>query len=184
MKETPALARAAIIAAAVLAGVVTALLFSGVIVKTYRNPGSGMEPALPAGTHMLVVRGIAAKRGDIVAFRSPPDPRVTYVKRVVAAGGDTVEIRAKQLFVNGRAMVEPYAVHRDATVYPDSPMLPEPYRSRDQFGPFRVPQNALFVLGDNRDESADSRYWGAVPRDQLIGRPVALFSWKGVRKIQ
>jgi signal peptidase I len=96
----------------------------------------------------------------------------------VAVGGDTVEIRSKRLFVNGQAVADPYAVHLDPTTYPPMPTLPEPYRSRDHFGPFHVPTGTYFVLGDNRDRSSDSRYWGVVPPELLHGRVVLVFSWR------
>ena len=111
-------------------------------------------------------------------------PEVVFAKRLVAVGGDTVEIRSKQLFVNGKSLAEPYAVHLDPTIYPASPTLPEPYRSRDHFGPYQVPTGSFFVLGDNRDSSSDSRYWGVVPAENLRGRVVLLFSWsRGFRRV-
>jgi signal peptidase I len=183
VKELSPFTRLAIVVASAIAGVGVLFAF-GLVVRTYRNTTASMEPALPQGTHMIVVRALTAKRGEMVVFRYPRDPRTTSVKRIVATSGDIVEIRAKQLFVNGQLAVEPYASFLDPTIYPSGPFMPEPYRSRDHFGPYRVPQDSFFMLGDNRDRSSDSRYWGAVPREHVIGRPIVLFSWKhGFRKL-
>jgi signal peptidase I len=151
-------------------------LMSFGIVRTYRNSTASMEPTLPVGSRMVTIPTNHASRGDIVAFIYPLDPQVSFGKRVVAVGGDEVEIRAKQLFVNGKEVSERYATHSDSNTYPHDLNLPEPYRSRDWFGPFRVPAGTYFVLGDNRDASSDSRYWGTVPQQNIIGRVVLVFS--------
>ncbi|MEA2239484.1 MAG: signal peptidase [Thermoanaerobaculia bacterium] len=156
--------------------VLSGLLWFGVV-RIYRNTTGSMEPTLPMGARFLTILTSRANRGDIVAFVYPLDPQVLFDKRVVAVGGDVVEIRDKRLFVNGNELNERYAVHADTTVYPNNKLLPEPYRSRDHFGPFRVPAGTYFVLGDNRDESSDSRYWGTVPRENIRGRVVLAFSW-------
>jgi len=147
-------------------------------VKTWRNASASMEPTLPFDSRMLVIRSSRANRGDIVTFRYPLDENVTHVKRIVGVAGDTVEIREKKLIVNGKTIAEPYVIHLDSAVYPPNPLLPEPYRSRDNFGPFHVPEGQLFVLGDNRDQSSDSRYYGTIGRKMVIGHPILLFSLK------
>ena len=151
-------------------------LMSFGVVRTYRNPTGSMEPTLPVGARFATILTTKANRGDIVSFNYPLDPQVLMGKRVVAVGGDVVEIRAKRLFVNGSEVNERYAVHTDATVYPNDKLLPEPYRSRDWFGPFRVAAGTYFVLGDNRDFSSDSRYWGTLPQENIRGRVVLVFS--------
>lgn len=103
-------------------------------------------------------------RGDIVVFRYPKDPRETYLKRVAALGGDTVELRNGQLFINSKVVTEPYAVHRGS--------LYSPY---EQMAPIVVPQGKLFVMGDNRDNSSDSREWGFVPMENVIGEPLFVY---------
>lgn len=135
----------------------------------YSVPSRAMEPTIPAGSQVFMRRTKAIVRGDLVVFRYSRDPKVTWVKRLIALPGESVEIRDKHVFINGRALVEPYAVHTDPSTYPKVDTLPEPYRSRDQFGPLVVPANAYFVLGDNRDQSNDSRYVGPVPRDDVRG---------------
>ena len=153
-------------------------------VRTYRNTTGSMTPTIPMGDHMLSVGTASVARGDIIVFEHPLKPGVFFAKRLVAVGGETVEIRAKQLFVNGQAVAEPYAVHLDPMIYPAMQSLPEPYRSRDHFGPMQVPAGAYFVLGDNRDQSMDSRYIGTIPREAVRGRVVLLFSWsRGLRKV-
>lgn len=143
--------------------------------RLYNMPTASMAPTAPKGSRVVVRTTKNVRVGDIVVFRYPPHPSTTYAKRIVAAGGDNVEIRDKHLIVNGREVNEPYVVYEDETVYPNQPALPEPFRSRDQFGPYRVPAGSYFVLGDNRDQSADSRYWGVVPPANVIGRVIYVF---------
>jgi len=139
-------------------------------IRLYTNKTGSMLPTWPVGCHLVVRTTKDVHVGDLAAFRYPLDPRVVYAKRIVAGPNDRVEIKDKQLIVNGRAVDEPYVIHEDPMIYPPQPALPEPYRSRDQYGPFRVPADAWFVLGDNRDRSSDSRYWGTVPTENVIGR--------------
>ena len=143
--------------------------------RFFRIPSSGMEPTVPVGAHVLVRSTKDVGIGDILVFHNPLQGEGTYMKRIVAGPGDEVEIKDKRLFRNGREASEPYAVHADPVVYPSNPAMPEPYRSRDQYGPHRVPADSFFVLGDNRDRSSDSRYWGVVPRELVIGRVIRVF---------
>jgi signal peptidase I len=169
--------RRILIAFVALPFVVLGGLLSFGVVRIYRNPTASMEPTLPVGARFLTILTNKADRGDIVAFVYPLDTRVLFGKRVVAVGGDVVEIRDKRLFVNGNEVNEHYAVHADPIIYPNNKLLPEPYRSRDHLDPFRVPNGTFFVLGDNRDQSSDSRYWGTVPRKNIRGRVFLAFSW-------
>jgi signal peptidase I len=145
-----------------------------------------MAPNLIAGDHVLVnkfvfTRGApwlptrGARRNDLVVFRLPGEPRQLLVKRCVGAGGDLVELRDKRLFLDEQPVEEPWAVHRDPRVYPSSRFAPSELRSRDNFGPIRVPAGHLFCLGDNRDESRDSRTFGAVPERDVLGRPFLIY---------
>ncbi len=129
-------------------------------------------------THFFPFRQV--QRGDIVVFRYPADPRTDFVKRVVGLPGETVTIRDKQVYIDGRRLDEPYVVHLDPETYPRRAALPEPIRSRDQFGPYQVPEGEYFVMGDNRDSSNDSRYWGSVPRSMIKGRAFMVYwSFRG-----
>ena len=115
-------------------------------------------------------------RGDVVVFRDPRDPSRDLLKRAVAIGSDTVEQRAKELRINGFEREEPFVVHRDPTTYGLD--APPALAGRDSFGPVSVPVGAFFAMGDNRDDSLDSRFWGPAPAANLEGRAVCvLWSW-------
>jgi signal peptidase I len=165
------------IALAAVIAVVTALA-PGVLFRTYRNTTAAMEPTLPTGAHIVATRKRVPARKDIVIFRYPAKTERIFAKRVVALAGDKVEIRQKKLFINGNEVVEPYVVHEDPQIYPGSAFLPEPYRSRDNFGPVHVPPAHVFVMGDNRDRSFDSRYFGTIPQQNINGRVVLAFTWR------
>lgn len=108
---------------------------------------------------LLPIREV--RRGDIVVFKFPEEPEKDYIKRVIGLPGDTLEIRNRQVFINGQPLSEPYKIHRN----------PKGLNfDQDDFPPTHVPENALFCMGDNRDNSRDSRSWGFVPRDNLKGR--------------
>ena len=163
------------------------------VVQTYQVPTGSMERTILVGDHLLVNKFAFAPRlpalarflpyrdvvpGEVIVFKKPGDdvnPGNVLVKRAVAKGGDTVQVRDKELYVNGTRYDVPSVQHIDPEVYPDSPGVPEMARRRDQFGPFPVPPNAFFGMGDNRDNSLDSRYWGAIPRDNIFGRPGIIY---------
>jgi signal peptidase I len=171
------------IAVAVIAGGVLAIIAIRYVIGHsgiwWRIPTGAMVPTIPVGSYVLAnplaYRHASPKRGDIVTFRYPLDPRVSYVKRVIALPGETVEIRDKVVFINGTKLDEPYAFHDDDMMFPKSVILPEPYKSRDNFGPFVVSPDSYFMMGDNRDRSSDSRYWGTCPRKLIRGRVVRVF---------
>ncbi|HVG23645.1 MAG TPA: signal peptidase I [Thermoanaerobaculia bacterium] len=158
--------------------------------QAFKIPSGSMEDNLKIGDHIIVnkfiygpqapvLRGVLplrdVRRGDVIVFRSPERPEIDFVKRVIALPGETVTIRDKKVFVDGRQLDEPYTVFDDPRVYPAGPFLPEPYRSRDQFGPLTVPAGEYFAMGDNRDHSHDSRYWGTVPRGMIKGRAFMVY---------
>lgn len=135
-------------------------------VQAYKIPAGSMKPTLIIGDHILVDRGHSARnpdRGDVIVFEYPVDPQKDFVKRIAAVGGDTVEIRDKELRVNGRPAEEAYVVHSDERT------LPASQAPRDNFGPVAVPPESYFVLGDNRDESYDSRFFGSVEKAKVKG---------------
>lgn len=138
----------------------------------YRQPSLSMAPTVPLGSYFLVsTRSLGSRDprpGEIVVFQYPPYPEITYLKRVIAVGGSTVEIRGQQVYVDGREISEPY-VARHTILHPDvvrAGFTPPEDRG---FPPFQVPQGQFFVLGDNRGNSEDSRAWGTVPRELMIG---------------
>ncbi|HEY3170920.1 MAG TPA: signal peptidase I [Thermoanaerobaculia bacterium] len=163
------------------------------VVQTYQVPTGSMEKTILVGDHLLVNKfAYAARleswaklfpyrdvhRGDIIVFKKPGDdvnPGNVLVKRAVAGPGDTLSVRDKALFVNGRPADGPGVQHTDPETYPNDPAIPEVARRRDQFGPFRVPPDHWFGMGDNRDNSLDSRYWGPIPRGNIFGRPTILY---------
>jgi signal peptidase I len=164
------------------------------VFQAFKIPTGSMEDNLKVGDHIIVNKFIYGagtalggllplreiKRGDIIVFRYPLQPETDFVKRVVGLPGDTVEVRDKKVSVNGKQLDEPYVIHEDPQVYPLQPALPEPYRSRDQFGPYSVPAGQYFAMGDNRDRSSDSRYWGTVPRSMIKGKAFMVYwSFRG-----
>ncbi|HUO85648.1 MAG TPA: signal peptidase I, partial [Thermoanaerobaculia bacterium] len=166
------------------------------VFQAFKIPTGSMIDNLLIGDHIIVNKFVygppggdlfnkafpfrRVERGDVVVFRFPEDPRTDFVKRVVAVGGETITIRDKQVFINGKRLDEPYVIHLDEQVYPRLPALPDPLRSRDQFGPYLVPPGSFFVMGDNRDSSNDSRYWGPVSRELIKGKAFLVYwSFRG-----
>ncbi len=172
------------------------------LVQAFVIPTGSMEDTMLIGDHLLVdklaysPRGsvskhllpyVDVKRGDIIVFRYPEDIRQTFVKRVIGTPGDTVRLENKQLILNGRPVTEPYKYHK--TDYFDSyrdnfpsepnmrvyPGAEEMLNKHVKDGQILVPPNCYFAMGDNRDSSLDSRYWGFVPRENIIGKPLIIY---------
>jgi len=177
-------------AEAILAAVLVALFFRTWVVEAFNIPSGSMEPTLLPGDHIVVdkfVYGASAgpwgrllprrdpSRGDVVVFRSPVEPSRDLVKRFVGLPGETVEIASRRLLVNGTERKEPYAFHSDPDVLPKSPDVPKLLATRDNFGPVTLGQGEYLALGDNRDDSKDSRVIGPVPRSHLRGRAVLVY---------
>jgi len=168
-----------------LGAVVVALMLRVFFIQTLRVPSRSMEDSLLMGDYLLVDKvsyGIRwpligihfsgwseARPGDIVVFRSPQDPRRTYVKRCIATAGHQVEIRNKVIYVDGERLVDPAF-----SKYIDVQIIPENKGSRDHWGPEQVPEGHLFVMGDNRDNSRDSRHWGFLPLELVVGKAVGV----------
>lgn len=174
----------------IIIALVLALFIRTFLVQAYKIPSGSMIPTLLIGDYLLVSKvsyGIRnpfkddflykwdiPKRQEIVVFTYPVDPKLDFIKRVIGLPGDTVEIRNKKVFVNGEPLDEPYVQFTDKDIYP---MELSP---RDNYGPVKVPPGHLFVLGDNRDQSYDSRFWGFVPIHSLKGKALIIyFSWDG-----
>ena len=146
------------------------------IVEAYRIPSGAMKPTLQIGDHILADKYIYKKReperGDIVIFPFPEDPSKDFIKRVVAEGGEVIEIIDKQISINGEIIEEPFVIHTDSNIFRDKK------RPRDNFGPVKVPDDSLFVMGDNRDHSYDSRFWGFVKKASVKGKAASIYwSW-------
>ena len=173
---------------AILVAIVLALFIRTFIVQAFKIPSGSMKETLQIGDHILVNKFIYGvklpfidrtiislkdpKPGDIVVFKFPEEPGKDFIKRVIAVGGDTVLIRNKKVFVNGKPVNYEQAQFTDPQVYPRN------IQPRDNFGPVTVPQNKLFVMGDNRDQSYDSRYWGVVDLSAVKGKAFIIYwSW-------
>jgi signal peptidase I len=177
---------------ALLIAVVLAAFARTFVVQAFKIPTPSMAENLLIGDHILVNKFIYAptpdgalgrwlpgrgvRRGDVVVFKYPEDPTRDFIKRCVALPGDTVEIREKRLHVNGDLVAdEGYTYHTDERTYPNSPFLHASFRQRDSFGPYDVPNGHYFCLGDNRDNSHDSRFWGPVPAEYVKGRALLVY---------
>jgi signal peptidase I len=174
----------------ILAAIVFALFARTFLFQAFEVPSRSMEKTVLTGDRLLVNKFVYAplagpltgilpvrgpRRGDVIVFRHPADPRRDFLKRVVALPGETIEIHDRRVFVDGRILREPYAFHADDRVWPDDPAIPEEHRRRDQLAPQTVPPGAYFVLGDNRDDSSDSRSWGPVPAGNVVGRALLVY---------
>ena len=173
---------------AIAVAVVLALFIRTFVVQAFKIPSGSMKPTLLIGDHILVnkfIYGIKIPfwgqtiisvkkpgRGDIVVFKFPEDPSKDFIKRVIGIAGDVVEIRNKQLYVNQERMEPHFGVYLDPSIISGS------IQPRDNFGPVTVPADSLFVMGDNRDHSYDSRFWGFVRLSALKGKAFIIYwSW-------
>jgi signal peptidase I len=182
--------------------VVVALFIMTFTVQPFRIPSSSMEPTLLVGDFLLVDKQVGAEvpphifpstniiqRGDLIVFHYPVDSSLHLVKRVIGLPGDRIRLRNGRTYINGNAITEPYAVYRAAV--PDSyrdnfPLLTSADPGVDSRwwiempsfvsnGELTVPPDKFFVLGDNRNDSEDSRYWGFVPRSAIVGKPFLIY---------
>jgi signal peptidase I len=177
-------------AESIVIALVVALFVRTFVVQAFKIPSGSMENTLAIGDHLLVNKFIYGtkvpftgkrimevrdpRRGDIIVFRYPMDLDKDFIKRVIGTPRDTVEIKDKKVFINGI----PYATGRE--IYKDKGDLSEEQAPRDNFGPVTVPAGSYFVMGDNRDNSYDSRFWGFVPRGNILGEAfIKYWSWDG-----
>lgn len=167
------------------------LLIRAVVVEATVVPTGSMQNTILIGDHLFLDKILYGpqipftdvrlpaiknyKRGDVIAFRYPVDPSIVFVKRLIGMPGDTIQVKQKELYVNGNLVQEPCVIHRDSQVYPDSEWIPREARIRDNFGPVTVPPDHYFAMGDNRDESLDGRYWGFVPKENMVGEPIFVY---------
>jgi signal peptidase I len=150
------------------------LAFRDNVLKAYNIPSRSMQHTLEPGdfviSNQLYYRYNNPKQGDLIIFKYPRDEKIDFVKRIVACPGDTIEIKDSQVFINGNKINEPYAF--------DAPTALKDMQPMKNFGPFVVPDNEYFVMGDNRNNSEDSRVWGTVPRHNIEGKVIFIyFSW-------
>ncbi|HOG29749.1 MAG TPA: signal peptidase I [Vicinamibacterales bacterium] len=180
----------------ILVAVILALFFRTFVVQAFKIPTGSMEPNLLVGDQLLVNKFVFApahssaerailpirsvRRGDVVVFKFPVNPERDFIKRVVGLPGETVELKDTRVYVNGRPLDEPYAHYLVSRPGPAGAGDGGPEDVRNHYGPVPVPDGALFVMGDNRDNSEDSRYWGFMPIQNLKGRALMIYwSWDG-----
>lgn len=174
---------------AILIALVLALIIRTFVVQAFKIPSGSMIKTLLIGDHILVNKFIYGvknpitretwvsmeqpERGDIVVFIYPLDRDKDFIKRVVGIAGDTIEVKNKKVYVNGKLVPDPpTAQHTDPRIIPAS------VQPRDNMGPVTVPPDSLFVMGDNRDQSYDSRFWGFVPLKDVKGYAFMIYwSW-------
>ncbi len=173
---------------AILVAIVLALFIRTFIIQAFKIPSGSMKQTLQIGDHILVnkfIYGIKLpflmttivpiknpKRDDIVVFKFPEDPDKDFIKRVIGIAGDVVECRDKQVYINHKRLNHDFGIHTDSNI------ISRGVQPRDNFGPVVVPENSLFVMGDNRDHSYDSRFWGFVDLKALRGKALIIYwSW-------
>ncbi len=173
---------------AIIIAVILALFIRAFVVQAFKIPSGSMKQTLLIGDHILVNKFIYGvkipfsditvvpvknpKRGDIIVFKFPEDPGKDFIKRVVGVSGDVVEIRNKQVYINDMLL------NQDHGIYTDPHIIPGAFQPRDNLGPVTVPPASLFVMGDNRDHSYDSRFWGFVDLKAVKGKAFIIYwSW-------
>jgi signal peptidase I len=167
----------------IVIAVILALFVRTWAVQAFKIPTGSMEQNLLIGDHLLVNKFVYAptgsaerswlpvtdvRRGDVLVFKFPEEPERDFIKRVVGLPGETVELRQSRVFIDGEPIEEPYL----DLMRPDGQV---PYDMRGTFGPQRVPDGHVFMMGDNRGDSQDSRYWGALPLDYVKGRAFMMY---------
>jgi signal peptidase I len=185
---------------ALVIAVILALFIRAFVIQAFKIPSGSMENTLLVGDYILVnkfIYGVKVpfsnitvvpvkdpQREDIIVFKYPGDPSKDYIKRVIGVEGDTIDIRDKKVYVNGKMTENDYAKFSDPRVFSDSYMFPENLLRRDNLGPLKVPEGKLFVMGDNRDSSNDSRFWGFVDKSAVKGRAFIIYwSWDKQKKV-
>ncbi|HJO04428.1 MAG TPA: signal peptidase I [Acidobacteriota bacterium] len=161
----------------ILIAAILALFIRTFVFQAFKIPTGSMEPNLLVGDHIVVNKFVYGpggsgsfmlptaeiNRGDVIVFRAPQEPDKDFIKRVVGIGGDKIEVRDGVVLVNDEIVDEPFALHTSN------------FGSHRDYGPIQVPEGEYFCMGDNRDNSRDSRYWGTVPRRLVKGRAVAVY---------
>jgi len=173
---------------AIVIAIILALFIRTFVVQAFKIPSGSMKPTLQIGDHILVNKFIYGVKipyigktiipyknpdhGDIIVFRYPEDPDKDFIKRVIGIPGDTIKIKNKKVFVNNVPILH------DSGVHSDSRILSGQINQRDNFGPVTVPVDSYFVMGDNRDNSYDSRFWGFVGQRAIKGNAFIIYwSW-------
>ena len=175
----------------IVIAVILALFVRTWVVQAFKIPTGSMENNLLIGDHLLVNKFIFGptplaigravlpvrpiRRGDIIVFKYPDEPDRDFIKRVIGLPGETLELRDKKVSINGQALDEPYVHFLEPPGTSSEFREVTSYDVRERYGPVTVPPNQYFVMGDNRDNSQDSRYWGFLPRDYIKGKAVVIY---------
>ena len=166
-----------------------ALFVTTYVVHPMTVPTPSMEPTILVGDRLLIdkftIRSGSlpltphrqVRRGDVIVFKFPKDPEILYVKRAIGLPGEVLEIRDKIVFINGAPLEEPYKYHSEPVRSPRQRrrLFSGGDFQRDHFGPLKIPKDNYFMMGDNRDDSADSRYFGFLPHSHIVGKPLVVF---------
>jgi signal peptidase I len=175
----------------IVIAVILALFIRTFVVQAFKIPTGSMEENLLIGDHLLVNKFVfgptetalertllpvgTIKRGDILVFKYPVEPDRDFIKRVIGLPGETVELREKKVYINGKPLDEPY-VHFLQPPGAESELHEvTSFDVRERYGPVTVPANQYFMMGDNRDNSQDSRYWGFMPRENVKGKALLIY---------
>ena len=174
----------------IVTAVVLALFIRTFIVQAFKIPTGSMENNLLIGDHLLVNKFVFAptlgrveravlpirsvERGDVLVFKFPEEPERDFIKRVIGLPGETLELRNQVIYINGAPLVEPYA-HYQLPPLPQGAMGGEDGDVRRKYGPVTIPEGHYFMMGDNRDDSQDSRYWGFLPATYVKGRALFIY---------
>src|SRR3990170_8132445 len=172
----------------IVIAVILALFVRTWVVQAFKIPTGSMENNLLIGDHLLVNKFVFGptlgrvekailptrdiRRGDVVVFKYPDEPDRDFIKRVVGLPGETVELRSKKVYINGRPLDEPYVHFLEPA---STAQEVTSFDVRERYGPVQVPDGQYFVMGDNRDNSQDSRYWGFLPRHFIKGRALMIY---------
>jgi signal peptidase I len=175
----------------IVIAVILALFVRTWIFQAFKIPTGSMEQNLLIGDHLLVNKFIYAptatwlerrllpvadiRRGDVVVFKYPEDPERDFIKRVVGLPGETLEVRDKRVYINGRRLDEPYVFFLEPPGEPGMHHERTAFDVREQYGPVTIPPDRYFMMGDNRDNSQDSRYWGTLPRHYVKGKALIVY---------
>lgn len=185
-------------AEAIIVAVALTLVIRTFVIQAFRIPTGSMEDTLLVGDFLFVNKFLFGapipftdartpevrdpERGDILVFRFPKDPSRDFIKRVIGLPGDTIEIRDKTVYVNGTATREPYVKFLNRQILPreyqNNNIYPSGAGNKDNYGPYVVPAGHYFMMGDNRDNSEDSRFWGPLDKRLIKGKALFIYwSW-------
>ena len=173
----------------IVIAVVLALFVRTFVFQAFKIPTGSMENNLLIGDHLILnkfVHGVAGgektllpmddiHRGDVIVFKFPEDPSRDFIKRVIGLPGETLEVRQKKVYINGQPLEEPYVHYMAASGLPAEFREVTSGQVKDNYGPVTVPPNEYFMMGDNRDNSLDSRWWGFLKRDYIKGKALFIY---------